>query len=89
MKYLGDEEGGKMVAVILPPTSSRIWIVISVVSLLVLVLVLVVVASIFWGVPGRVEEQEQVMRQPGLYDIVWCVVRRWRGWRTLSRSSRQ
>ena len=65
-----------MVPVIPPPTSSRIWIVLSVVSLLVIVLMLVVVVSIFWEVPGRVEEQEQVMRQEGLYYKVWCVVRR-------------
>lgn len=59
VSYMGDEEGGKMVPVIPPPTSSKIWIVLSVVSLLVIVLMLVVVVSIFWEVPGRVEEQEQ------------------------------
>ena len=57
---MGDEEGGKMVAVTPSPPSSKIWIVISVVSLLVGLLVLVVVGSVFWGVPGRVQEQEQV-----------------------------
>jgi len=59
VKYVGDEEGGKMVAATQQPSGISIWIVISVVSLLLVLLVLGIVGGLFWGVPGRVEEQEQ------------------------------
>ena len=60
VNYVGDEEGGKMVAATQQQSGISIWIVISVVSLLLVILVLGIVGGLFWGVPGRVQEQEQV-----------------------------
>ena len=63
MKYVGDEEGGKMVAAMPSIFGSRISVLISVLSLVFVIIVLSLVAGWFWGVPSRVTEQEQVICQ--------------------------
>merc|ERR1711892_202951 len=59
VKYVGDEEGGKMVPVLPSLLGSRTSVLISVLSLILVIIVLSIVAGWFWGVPNKGKEQSQ------------------------------